>query len=44
MVLVTEEEPSSINDNSQIIKEKPSIKNILKNKSYMLVFGDKFLT
>lgn len=40
MVLITEEEDhSSIKNDSLIKKEKPSIKNILKNKSYMLLFG-----
>lgn len=38
-MLITEEDQSLLKDQNLIEKEKPSLKNILKNKSYMLVFG-----
>ncbi len=38
MVIISEDE-YSLQQKKEIIKEKPSIMNILKNKSYMMVFG-----
>jgi len=38
LVYISEDENSLYRKN-EIVNEKPSIKNILKNKSYMLVFG-----
>ncbi|NHJ87200.1 MAG: MFS transporter [Asgard group archaeon] len=43
MVMVVEEESLILKEKAIIEDDKPSIKNILTNKSYMLVFGGQIL-